>query len=160
MQAHLQLADDRHRKYLTLTNTGGSSLRLRACRSRPIRRSRPRSPISAPGSARSWRSKYSPVPQWHSVGKLVYVFLHTDLSVTRRQLRKLAVFLCRSFRNGLARTTAPGAHRENCCDARSTRERRMKSIPQPPGGHRDPCSDPGRQSVRDARSGFEAVSGY
>ncbi len=66
----------------------------------------------------------------------------------------------RDIKNGLARTTAPGAHRVNCCDARPTRGRQMQSIPRPPGGHHDPCSDPGRQSVRDARSGSEAVSGY
>ena len=30
-----------------------------------------RSPIPAPGSARSWRSRHSPAPQWHGVGELV-----------------------------------------------------------------------------------------
>ena len=74
--------------------------------------------------------------------------------------RRHQPFLSPEPGNGLARKTAPGAYRANCSDPRSTRERRMKSIPRPPEGRQDPCSDPGWQSVRDARSGFEAVSGY
>ena len=54
----------------------------------------------------------------------------------------------------------PGARRVNRCEARPMRERQMKSIPPPQGVHRGPSSDPGRISARDARFGFEAVSGY
>ncbi len=66
--------------------------------------------------------------------------------------------LDRDIGSGLARTTAPGAHRVNRCDTRATGGRPMTSIPRPPGGHHGPCSDPSRQSIRDARSGFEAVT--
>ena len=71
VQASLQLAHDRDRKYLT-TDERPWFIAAAAHVPKPAdQKSCPRSPIPASGSARSWRSRHSPAPQWHGVGELV-----------------------------------------------------------------------------------------
>ena len=85
---------------------------------------------------------------------------HPVWSITRRGcLPPHALMMQSRARNGLARRAALGARPAKGCGPQSMFGHLPRSSPRPPGGSRSPASGPGRISVRDVRSGFEAVAG-